>query len=182
MPGLKPGEQRIGGRTQLHTPIYNTLRSCLRAALHCYFGRIHLHIGAAYSASGSTLLLACNHPNSFLDALLVGTHLPMPMHFLARGEGFRHPLAAWVLRKLYMHPVYRIRGGRSDLQQAEASFSGAQRDLERGLSVLVFAEGVSVQTTSLRPLGKGTARIAHRAWNAGLNMQVLPVRQRHLHC
>jgi hypothetical protein len=41
--------------------------------------------------------------------------------------------------------------------------------------VLLFAEGNSANEPGLRPLGKGTARIAYRAWQSDLDVQVLPL-------
>ena len=154
--------------------MYALLRACTRLALYLFFGRIRIDLRKA-PPEQQVLLLAANHPNSFLDALVIATHLPQRMSFLARGDAFRHPLANRMLRALYMTPVFRMREGRSDLRRTGASFRSAHADLERGRSVLVFAEGVSVNAPGLRPLGKGAARIAHGAWTAGLDVAVLPV-------
>ncbi|MGV9012140.1 MAG: 1-acyl-sn-glycerol-3-phosphate acyltransferase [Flavobacteriales bacterium] len=123
----------------------------------------------------AVLLLASNHPNSFFDALVIATHLPHQMRFLARGDAFRDPRVAKVLRALFMIPIYRMSEGRTELKRTADSFDQAQKDLEGGGSVLVFSEGLSVNEPGLRPLGKGTARITYRAWQSGLDMQVLPI-------
>ena len=155
--------------------MYRVLRTFVRAALHLYCGRIRVDAASAPS-SDIVLLLACNHPNSFLDALLIATHLPYRMRFLARGDAFRDPRAARILRALFMIPIYRMSEGRAELKRTEESFDQAHAELAKGGSVLVFSEGLSVNEAGLRPLGKGTARIAYRAWQeAGLAAQVLPV-------
>lgn len=141
--------------------------------LHC--GRIAVKAHAGSMPAGP-VLLASNHPNSFLDALILATHLPWRMHFLARGDAFRKPWAARLLRGLYMLPVYRMSEGRAELRRTERSLSAAFHVLEEGRSVLMFPEGISRTTMALQPLGKGTARIALRAWRAGRNVPVLPVR------
>lgn len=154
--------------------MYTALRAFVRFGLHLYCGRIHVEPGTAIDA-GSPVLLASNHPNSFFDALVVATHLPQHMRFLARGDAFHDPLAARILRALFMIPVYRMSEGRDELRHTEESFGQAQADLEQGGSVLVFSEGLSMNAPGLRPLGKGTARIAARAWNgAAPEVQVLP--------
>ena len=154
--------------------MYRALRASIRAGLHLYCGRIRVDVRSAPSAD-AVLLLASNHPNSFFDALVIATHLPHRMRFLARGDAFQDPRAAKVLRALFMIPIYRMSEGRTEMKRTADSFDQAQEDLAHGGSVLVFAEGNSENETGLRPLGKGTARIAHRAWMSGLNVQVLPV-------
>lgn len=154
--------------------MYTALRAFARFGMHLYCGRIHVEADTAIAA-GSPVLLASNHPNSFFDALVVATHLPQRMRFLARGDAFRDPRAARILRALFMIPVYRMSEGRSELRRTEESFGQAQADLEQGGSVLVFSEGLSMNAPGLRPLGKGTARIAARAWNgAAPEVQVVP--------
>lgn len=154
--------------------MYRVLRASVRAALHLYCGRILVDVRSAPPA-GAVLLLASNHPNSFFDALVIATHLPHRMRFLARGDAFRDPRAAKVLRALFMIPIYRMSEGRTELKRTAASFHQAQEDLEHGGSVLVFSEGLSLNEPGLRPLGKGTARIIYRAWQSGADVQVLPV-------
>ncbi|MBS1548048.1 MAG: 1-acyl-sn-glycerol-3-phosphate acyltransferase [Bacteroidetes bacterium] len=153
--------------------MYRALRFSVRAALKLYFGRIDADVRAV--PGSGPLLLACNHPNSFLDALLVATHVPCRICFLARGDAFRNPLMARVLRMLYMIPVYRMSEGRAQLRQTTKSFHRAHKELLGGRSVLVFAEGLSVNEPGLRPLGKGTARIAALAWENGEDVAVVPV-------
>ena len=154
--------------------MYRALRAIVRAGLHLYCGRIRVDVRSATSAD-AVLLLASNHPNSFFDALVIATHLPQRMRFLARGDAFRDPRAAKLLSALFMIPIYRMSEGRTELKRTADSFDQAQEDLERGGSVLVFSEGLSVNEPGLRPLGKGTARISYRAWQSGLDVQVLPV-------
>ena len=146
----------------------------MRVALHLYCGRIRVDVRSA-PPQDAVILLASNHPNSFFDALVIATHLPYRMRFLARGDAFRDPRAAKVLRALFMIPIYRMSEGRAELKRTSDSFHHAHNDLAHGGSVLVFSEGLSVNEAGLRPLGKGTARIAFRAWEEGLNVQVLPV-------
>ncbi|MCI1753687.1 MAG: 1-acyl-sn-glycerol-3-phosphate acyltransferase [Flavobacteriales bacterium] len=154
--------------------MYVALRASVRAALHLYCGRIRVDVRSA-PAANAVLILASNHPNSFFDALVIATHLPHRMRFLARGDAFRNPRAAKILRALFMIPIYRMSEGRGELKRTGDSFLQAQEDLEQGGSVLLFAEGNSANEPGLRPLGKGTARIAYRAWQSDLDVQVLPL-------
>lgn len=154
--------------------MYAALRFLVRRALRLFFGHVRVDIRSAPPA-GHTLLLACNHPNTFLDALVVAAHLPYRMRFMARGDAFRSPWAAKALKALLMIPVYRLDEGRMGLGRAEASLGKAHDALAHRWSVLVFSESSAKCPPELGPLGKGTARIASRAWQAELDMQVLPV-------
>lgn len=124
------------------------------------------------------MLLACNHPNSFLDAIIVGSHFKRPVHFLARGDAFRKPFARKILSVLKMIPIYRLSEGREYLALNDATFEQCGDILAKGGIVLIFAEGLCVNQWALRPLKKGAARIAWTAFNdPGIREQfsVIPV-------
>ncbi len=58
--------------------------------------------------------MACNHPNSFLDAIIIGAHFKRPVHFLARGDVFKHPLSKAILIRLKVIPIYRLSEGNGE--------------------------------------------------------------------
>lgn len=120
------------------------------------------------------VLLASNHPNSFFDALVVATHYPHPVHFLARGDVFQKPWVARLLRFMKMIPIHRLSEGRAGLQHNEQSFRESLLVLEAGGTLLIFAEGICKNEWTLRPLKKGAARLAYAAWEEkGLNKLVV---------
>ncbi len=124
------------------------------------------------------LILACNHPNAFLDAIILGSLFHQPVHFLARGDAFRNPVIRKFLNALQLIPVYRLTEGKEYLNLNEASFDKCQQILNAGGIVLIFAEGLCLNQWMLRPMKKGTARIALAAMNEeGLSSAVgiLPV-------
>ena len=116
------------------------------------------------SAKGP-LLLACNHPNSFLDAIIVGSHFKQPVHFLSRGDAFRKPFARKLLSALQMIPIYRLSEGREHLALNDETFERCRKILSAGGIVLIFAEGLCLNQWILRPLKKGAARIALDGWD-----------------
>jgi 1-acyl-sn-glycerol-3-phosphate acyltransferase len=124
------------------------------------------------------LLLASNHPNGFLDALILGSLFHQPVHFLARGDAFRNPLIRRLLIALQLIPIYRLSEGKENLGLNEASFNKCQQILDAGGIVLIFAEGACQNQWTLRPMKKGTARITVAAINEPgprAFIQVLPV-------
>lgn len=110
------------------------------------------------------LILACSHPNSFFDALVMGAYHPRRLHFLARGDAFKNPRAAKVLRMLNMIPIYRLSEGKEHIENNRQTFDECNRVFKDMGTVLIFAEGVCVNEWKLRPLKKGTARLAWMCW------------------
>jgi len=156
--------------------MYLILRATVRVALHLYCGRIRVRQAEALPRHG-VLLLASNHPNSFFDALIIATHLDRRMYFLTRGDVFRKPRIARLLLAMNMIPIHRMSEGRSELHLTEGSFLRSNDILREGSSILIFSEGLSVNENGLRPLGKGTARIAFRAWYGSepIELVVVPI-------
>ena len=106
------------------------------------------------------LLLVANHPNSFLDAIVIGAQFRETVHFLARGDAFHKPWHAKLLRMLNMIPVYRLSEGRENLFLNEAAFARSKEVLSQNGIVLIFIEGICVHKHALQPFKKGAARIA----------------------
>ena len=109
-------------------------------------------------------ILASNHPNSFLDAVLVAAYYPKQIYFLARGDAFKKPWAAFLLRMMHLMPIHRLEEGREHLTQNKDSFEGCMRIFRNGGTIILFPEGISRNEVELRPLRKGAARLALQAW------------------
>lgn len=124
--------------------------------------------------SKGPLLIAANHPNSFLDAVLIACLFRAPVYSLARGDVFAHPLAGKILSALNIFPVYRLREGSENLAHNYTTFDGCMEIFRKNGIVLIFSEGLSINEWRLRPLKKGTARLAIRAWDEGIPLSVLP--------
>ncbi|MCG9879856.1 MAG: 1-acyl-sn-glycerol-3-phosphate acyltransferase [Bacteroidia bacterium] len=148
-----------------------------RLLSHIYYKNIRVS-GIENLPQEGPVLLAANHPNSFLDAVLIGAALPRDTHFLARGDAFSNKTAAKVLGSLNMLPVYRLSEGKENLNKNTETFDACQNILEKNEIVLIFAEGLSENNWDLRSLKKGPARIAKKAWNSdndAQNLAIVPV-------
>lgn len=130
------------------------------------------------------LLLASNHPDSFFDALVIGATLKQMIHTLARGDAFKKPAVAFWLRQIKLIPVFRGSEGRQQVKNLDITTKESLSAMRDGDAVIVFSEGVCVNEWKLRPLGKGTARMAHQAWygdNSLTDMLVVPVGMNYEH-
>lgn len=121
------------------------------------------------------LLLACNHPNSFLDGLLLTVLFEDIVYSLARGDAFRKPWHGRLLRWLHLLPVYRTSEGVENLEANYTTFNACKEVFRQADNVIIFSEGRCINEWHLRPLRKGTARLAASSWEEGIPLTVLPV-------
>lgn len=121
------------------------------------------------------LLIAANHPNSFLDAIILSSLMKHPVHSLARGDAFSGPLFSRLLRALNMLPVYRVSEGVENLEHNYTTFDACLHLFAQSQIVLIFSEGRCINEWHLRPLKKGTARLSFAAWTADMPVKVLPL-------
>ncbi len=129
----------------------------------------------AFLKKNGPLLLACNHPNSFLDAIILDVVFEKPIWSLARGDAFKNKFIAKLLASLKMFPVYRVSEGVENLNSNYDTFENCKKVFrEKGL-VLIFSEGKCINEWHLRPLKKGTARLAISSWEENIPLEVLPV-------
>lgn len=139
--------------------LYHFLKIISRIYLKIHFNKIWVTDYSKLQLNGP-LILASNHPNSFLDAILLGTLFRSPVHFMVRGDVFKKRWISNILKRLHMHPIHRLSEGRENLNLNEESFLIAAQIVKSGGILLIFSEGICVHEWRLRPLKKGTARIA----------------------
>ncbi len=125
--------------------------------------------------SEGPLLIAANHPNSFLDAVLLATLFKRPVYSLARGDAFANNFYKKILYSLKMLPVYRISEGAENLEHNYTTFSECINIFKNNGIVLMFSEGLCKNEWHLRKLKKGTARLAVSAWEQGIPLKILPL-------
>jgi 1-acyl-sn-glycerol-3-phosphate acyltransferase len=150
------------------------LRFSLRLVFWIYYRKVEIKGLENIPATGP-LILACNHPNSFLDALMVGTYTTRRIYFLARSDAFNGPLKNWILGQMSLLPVYRLQEGMENLDKNKHTFSKCFEILDRGAMILIFSEGICVQELRLRQLKKGTARIALEYIKEGKHLHIVPI-------
>jgi 1-acyl-sn-glycerol-3-phosphate acyltransferase len=121
------------------------------------------------------MILACNHPNSFLDAVIMDILFDQPIWSLTRGDAFLNKTVNNTLFKLKMLPVYRPTEGVENLSENYKTFNACIEIFKRGGVVLIFSEGLCVNEWHLRSLKKGTARLAYKCIQENIPLKVLPV-------
>lgn len=152
---------------------YYWLKFMMRIMFPVFYRRMH-RFGYENIPKTGPFILACNHPNSFLDAMLVGAYTSREIHFLARADVFNSPLKLWILSKLNLIPIYRLQEGAENLEKNKDTFDRCHKIFRNGGAILIFSEGLCIQEMRLRPLKKGTARIAMEYSKDGSPLTIIP--------
>ncbi len=126
---------------------------------------------------GKPVIFAVNHPTAFMDPVLVGTYIWPTVHFIVRGDIFNSKTVRAILASLKMYPIFRFRDGYSNLKNNQATMDFCYKTLKDGKNILILAEGQTKHEKRLRPIQKGTARMAFGAIDkyGELDIVVLPV-------
>ena len=130
-------------------------------------------IGTSSSSASSEFrqlgrcLLASNHPNALVDALVVGCTLRRPVTLTAKATSTResdYAVAAAVRRRIPLRrasdDAKRTPGAVLDPSRNATSFEAVLDVLADGGVVLLFPEGKSHSDPALAPLKTGLARMA----------------------
>ena len=152
---------------------YKLIKIPAKLAIRLYCRDIAVNNKDIFLAKGP-LLIASNHPNSFLDAIILATLFKRPVYSLTRGDTFKKKLHASLLRSLNMLPVYRMSEGVENLEQNYETFDKCRKIFKQNGIVLIFSEGRCINEWKLRPLKKGTARLAMSSWQEGINLSIIP--------
>lgn len=153
--------------------LYPLIKILARFALWIYCRRLDINQKEILQSKGP-LLIASNHPNSFFDAIIIATLFKQPVYSLARGDAFRNKFHARILQSLNMLPVYRVSEGVENLEHNYTTFDACKDIFRKNGVVLIFSEGRCINEWHLRPLKKGTARLAISSWQDGIPLRVLP--------
>jgi 1-acyl-sn-glycerol-3-phosphate acyltransferase len=157
--------------------MYRILRFIVGLGLRIYYREIRI-IHRERIPEGKPLVIIANHPNTLMDAWVIGFVCRQPIYFMAKATFFNSPIRLWVLRRLNMIPVNRAGEGKTTGIENNQSFEECYQLLERNKTLVIFPEGSSFKERILRKLKTGAARIAldTEKRNGGkLGVQVIPL-------
>lgn len=143
--------------------LYRALRGTVRAALRLFYRTIEPtgleHLETPAGSDPIPTILACNHPNSIVDPLLLGMFEERQISFCARDGLFKIPVFGSVLSSVGAIPIKR-RSEHAGGADNSGAFTAAQRVLEEGGVLAIFPEGKTHGNLRIEPLKTGAARIA----------------------
>ncbi|MBC7863155.1 MAG: 1-acyl-sn-glycerol-3-phosphate acyltransferase, partial [Bacteroidia bacterium] len=139
-------------------PLYDLFRLPFYTAVGTYYKRIQFR-NKAVIFPDRPVIIAMNHPNSFMDPIAFSSQCIRKMFYLARGDSFKKGIG-WALEGVGIIPIYRMSdAGRDGVKKNDESFEAVSRHLAKNHSVIIFPEGLCIQERRLRNLKKGCARI-----------------------
>lgn len=155
--------------------LYTALRTAFQHGVRFYF--LDMQIEGEEHVGHGPLILASNHPNSVLDALVLGVVVERPIGFLARAGLFKG-LAGPFLRGAGGIPIHRRQDGPATPGGNESAFAATHDALAEGRVVGIFPEGQNAPERHVRDLKTGAARIALGAEAAAgwtLGVELVPI-------
>ena len=157
---------------------YRLIRPFARLTLRTFYKKIYI-TGLENYPKDKPVILALNHPTAFIEPCIIATTLPHELHFLVRGDFFRQPLHNHLLLGMGCLPVFRMKdGGYENIKNNYSTFNTTYKALSQGEPIIILAEGTSYHEKRLRPLKKGTARLAFGAmteYGVETDVHILPV-------
>jgi len=126
----------------------------------------------------SPIIFVANHPNFFMDPLIIGSYCPRQLYFFAKSTLFNSPLKKRILTRLNLVPVYRKIDDKENMGGNVNSFNKGYRILENNGAFLIFPEGISVGKRVLGKIKTGAARIGLEAElknDFALNIVIIPI-------
>lgn len=158
---------------------YRLTRFCVMPLFRAFY-RPYVVRGAEHIPQDGSAIFTANHLNAFMDALAIVSITPRKHSstFLARADLFRQKAVARVLRFVKIMPAYRMRDGIGNLANNNASFSQAEDILRNGNYIGIMPEGAQGEERRMRPLVKGTFRIAFAAqepYGTEKRIKIIPV-------
>ncbi len=157
--------------------LYRILKIIVAIGIRLYYREIKVKNRKALNVNGPCIILA-NHPNTLMDAWVIGHICKQPIHYMAKATLFNSPFKQKVLRSLNMIPINRRGEGTVSGVANQDSFEACYRVLEEGKTLVIFPEGTSHLERHLRELKTGAARIAMEVENrnnGNLNLQIIPL-------
>jgi 1-acyl-sn-glycerol-3-phosphate acyltransferase len=158
--------------------LYRIVKFSCRLILPIFYRKLFISSKTLAAIDGPILLVA-NHPNSFFDALLLGTIFKLPIHSLTRADMFTKKWLQPLLKAMNLIPIYRIRDGVAALQKNNETFEVCNTVFKKNGAILIFGEAKCEGQYELLPLQKGAVKLAIQAWlqnNLQLNkLKIVPV-------
>ena len=154
---------------------YEAVRRIARFWLWFFFKRVDVRHLERVPALGP-VLLCVNHPNNFIDSLLVGAAMPRKVHYLATAALFRNPVLARFLRACGAIPVYRKQDDPDKMDRNTDVFAACFRAFDDSRVVVIFPEGTTHADARVQRIKTGAARIAlgYEAQQPGA-LRVIPI-------
>lgn len=139
-------------------PGYAVVGALARFLLALFYRRVDV-VGLENVPAAGGLVVAANHHNSVVDAMLLIARMPRRVHTLANAPLFGHPLIGPFLRMAGALPVHRRQEAGTDPARNADLFAATTATLCGGGAIAIFPEGRTQPEPVLLDLRTGAARM-----------------------
>ena len=139
--------------------LYRAVRAVARFWLWFFFKAVDVRHPERVPEWGP-VLLCINHPNNFIDSLLVGAAVRRKVHYLATAALFRNPVGARFLGACGAIPVYRKQDDPNTMDRNTDTFAACAAALGEGRLIAIYPEGTTHAEARVQHIKTGAARIA----------------------
>src|SRR5262247_2532126 len=136
--------------------LYGGVRALARFWVWFFFKSVDVRHPERVPARGP-VLLCVNHPNNFIDSLLVGMAVRRRVHYLATAALFRNPLLAALLHACGVIPIYRRQDDPERMDRNVDTFAACYAAFRRGELVAIYPEGTTHAETRVQRIRTGAA-------------------------
>jgi len=155
--------------------LYTFLKWLYQAGLWFFFRKLEVRNAHLIPDEGP-LLVVSNHPNTFMDPIVIAAQLKQPMYFIAKSTVFGSAFQNWMLRQMHLIPIHRKEDNPDTTISNTEAFTASFKALAQQKTILIFPEGNSFNQRRLRKLKTGTARIAlGAALQSNQDVKILPI-------
>lgn len=139
--------------------LYRLLKIIVGVGIRLYYRQVRI-IGREHLETNGPKIILANHPNTLMDAWIIGHICNQRIYYMAKGTFFNTRIKRWILGGLGMIPINRKSDSKIEGVSNLDSFEACYKLLEEGKTLVIFPEGNSYQERLLRKLKSGAARIA----------------------
>ncbi|MCB0691868.1 MAG: 1-acyl-sn-glycerol-3-phosphate acyltransferase [Saprospiraceae bacterium] len=154
---------------------YSFLRVLANIVIRLYYRRIYIS-GLENIPTDKPVMIASNHPNGFLEPIIMACIWPRDLSFLVRGDLYDNKFLQPLLKATNEIPIYRFKDGFASLRNNQKTIQTVVDQLKASRHIIIFIEGGTEAVKYLRPFKKGMARMAYQATKSdeSLDIQILP--------
>ncbi len=128
-----------------------------------FFFRRKIVCGQSLQQLKGPAVIAANHPDSLLDAVVIGCCCSQQVHFTIRSDMFNNKLFKILLKGLNGIPVYRSTEEKSKLRENIGTIERCKEILKNNGIIIVFAEGQTLHDWRIKPIKSGVSKIVRHA-------------------
>jgi len=172
-----PLNQKRPKKRQSKPVLYSIIRTMVKLSMSIFFQKIEMRHGEVIPERGPVVFVA-NHPNSIMDALVMGLVTKRKINYLGHAGLFSNKLKSWFLRSCGVIPVYRRVDAADKMHENVSAFEACYRALEQGEAIGIFPEGTSDMLRKVKKVKTGTARIVLEVEKRNgyqLGVQLIPI-------